>query len=91
MSTKDIQSRAREIKELMRLREELDAEITTLQDEIKAEMTAQRIEEMTAGEYKIRWTTVKSMRLDSKALKSAYADLYSQYSKESVSRRFSIA
>lgn len=71
--------------------EELAAEITAIQDAIKAEMTERNAKELTAGSFKIRWKAVKSKRLDSKALKADYADLYARYSSETVTRRFSIA
>ena len=38
MSIKEIESKAKELQELKRLREELDAEMTALEDEIKAFM-----------------------------------------------------
>ena len=89
MSRNELQAKAKEVKELMRMREELDAEITSLQDTIKAELG--ETEEVIAGEYKIRWTTVISNRFDTTAFKGKYADLYGQFTKESVTRRFSIA
>ncbi|MCL2517273.1 MAG: hypothetical protein FWF15_01795 [Oscillospiraceae bacterium] len=89
MSINEITTKAREVKELIRMKEELEAEITSLQDEIKAHMGAD--EEVTAGEYKIRWTTVKSNRFDTTAFKTKYNDLYDQFTKESITRRFSIA
>ena len=52
MSTKDISQLAKEIKELTRMKEELDAEITALQDSIKAEMLCRGVDELAAGEYK---------------------------------------
>ena len=64
---------------------------SSIEDAIKAEMTARETEQMVAGEYKVRWTTAKSDRLDNKRLKAGHADLYKLYSKETVTRRFSIA
>ena len=40
MNIKNVEAKAREIRELKRLREELDAEISTAEDEIKAVMKA---------------------------------------------------
>ena len=68
MSTKDISQLAKELKELTRMKEELDAEITALLDSIKAEMLCRGVDELTAGEYKIRWTAVTSNRFDSTAV-----------------------
>ncbi|MBQ4569386.1 MAG: hypothetical protein IJA62_04970 [Ruminococcus sp.] len=70
---------------------ELDAEITAIEDSIKAEMTARGAEEMTIGIFKVRWTKVVSSRFDTSAFKKTHADLYGQYSRQIESRRFSIA
>ena len=71
--------------------EELAAEITSIEDAIKAEMTARDTEEMTVDVFKIRWTKVTSNRFDTTAFKKTHADLYAQYTKQTESRRFSIA
>ena len=71
--------------------EELTAAITSIQDEIKQEMHERNTDEIIAGEYKVRWKEVISKRFDSNSFKSKYADLYIQFIKESVTRRFSIA
>lgn len=89
MSTHELQSKVKELRELKRMREELNAEITAIEDAIKAEM--QDTTEVIAGEYKIRWTPVTSFRLDSKALKAALPDVYTRFMKETTCRRFSIA
>lgn len=91
MTNMEIQAKARELRELKAMADELTAEITAIEDTIKAELTARCVEEMAAGEYKIRWTTVTSSRFDSGAFKKALPDLYSQYCKPTVSRRFSVA
>jgi predicted phage-related endonuclease len=70
--------------------DELQAEITAIQDELKAELTAQDTDELHAGEYKIRFTTVTSNRFDSKSFKALYSELYKQFTKQTTSRRFSI-
>ena len=71
--------------------EELAAEITSIEDAIKAEMTAQGTDEMVVDVFKIRWTRVTSNRFDTTAFKKTHADLYAQYTKQTESRRFSIA
>ena len=91
MSTKDLQKKVRELKELQRMSEELAEEITSIQDEIKAEMLTRNPDEVIAGEFKIRWKEVTSNRFDTTAFKSKYAELYNQFVKTSTSKRFSIA
>lgn len=90
MSTKDIESKARELQELRRMKEELEAEITTLEDTIKAEMTARETEDMVAGAYRIKWTSFQSSRFDSTKFKKEHGELAQAYTKTTTSRRFSI-
>ena len=91
MSTKDLQTKVKELKELQRLSEELAAEITSIQDEIKAEMLSRHTDELNAGEYKVRWKEVVSNRFDSTAFKTMHNDLYSQFVRQTISKRFTIA
>ena len=91
MSVNELTSKVRELKVLKAMAEELQAEITTIEDVIKAEMTAQGTEELAVDIFKVRWTTVKSNRFDTTAFKTTHADLYGQYCKEITTRRFSVA
>ena len=91
MSTKTIETKVKEIKELSRMKEEIEVEIASLQDELKAELTERSTDELVAGEYKIRYKEVSSNRFDTTSFKSTHKELYEQYTKTTVSRRFSIA
>lgn len=91
MSTNELTGKVRELKELKAMVEELEQEITTIEDTIKAEMTARNTEEITVDVYKIRWISVTSNRFDTTAFKKTHADLYGQYLKQTESRRFSVA
>ena len=91
MSTIEITSKIEALKELEALIEEAKAEAETLRDEIKTEMLNRNTEEMEAGQYIVRWTSVLSQRFDSTAFKKAYGELYKDFTKQIASRRFSIA
>lgn len=91
MSTNELTSKIRELKELKAMAEEIAAEITTIEDAIKAEMTARETDEMMIDVYKIRWTRVKSNRFDSTAFKKAMPELAEKFTKTTETRRFSIA
>ena len=91
MSTNEITSKIEALKDLEALIEEAKAEAETLRDEIKAEMLNRNTEEMEAGQYIIRWTSVLSQRFDTTSFKKVYGDLYKEYTKQTASRRFSIA
>lgn len=79
------------LRELMRMREELDAEITALQDEIKAVMTADNVDELRGTDYKVTWKAYQTSRIDSKALKADLPDIAVKYTKTTTARRFLIA
>ena len=91
MSTVELTSKVQELKELKAMADSLQAEIATIEDAIKAEMTARDTEELQAGIFKVRWTTVISNRFDTTAFKLTHKDLYTQYTKQSTTRRFSVA
>ena len=66
-------------------------EIESLKDEIKAEMLHQNTEELSAGQYIVRWTSVLTNRFDTTAFKKEHGDLYKTFTKQIASKRFSIA
>lgn len=91
MSTTKITTKIESLRELEELIEEAKAEAETLRDEIKAEMMNRNTEEMTVGQYIIRWTSVLSNRFDTTGFKRAYGDLYKSFTKQTASRRFTIS
>ncbi|MBQ8617039.1 MAG: hypothetical protein IJ418_05940 [Clostridia bacterium] len=88
MSTKEITKTAAELMELRRMREELDAEIATLEDAIKKEMGDR--EQLIAGAFKVTWKSVTSSRFDSARFKKDHAELAEAYTKVTTARRFCI-
>ena len=70
--------------------DELRAEADSVRNSIKAEMEAREVEELVAGQYIIRWTSVLSNRFDSTAFKKVLPELYKAYTKQVASRRFTI-
>ena len=91
MSTIEIQSKVEALRELESLIEEAKAEAETIRDEIKAEMLNRNTEELNAGQYIVRWTSVLSNRFDSTAIKKVMPDVYKAYTKTVSSRRFTIS
>ena len=71
--------------------EEMKGEADSIRNAIKAEMEAREVEELIAGQYIIRWTSVLSQRFDTTGFKKTHADLYKEFTKQVSSRRFSIA
>lgn len=91
MSTSELDSRIKELRELRRMADELNAEIENIQDGIKAEMSAREVDELAGSDWKTSWKLVKSRRFDSKAFKATHGELYDQYCSETASRRFTVA
>ncbi len=91
MSINEMESKIAKLQEWEILAEEAKAEAEALRDEIKAEMLTREAEEMEAGRYIVRWTPVLSNRFDTTTFKKEHAEMYKQYTKQTASRRFSIA
>ena len=91
MSTVEITSKIDALMDLETLIEEAKAEAEALRDEIKAEMLSRNTEEMEAGQYIVRWTSVLTQRFDTTAFKKVMPEVYKEYTKQVSSRRFSIA
>lgn len=89
MSTQEIESKVRELRQLQALIEEAQAEADAIRDAIKAYMG--NSEELRAGEYRITWKPVKSARIDTAALKKALPDVAQAFTRETTTRRFCVA
>lgn len=91
MSTNDLVMKVEKLKELEELLEEVKTEAESVRDEIKQEMLTQDTEELEAGQYIIRWTSVLTNRFDTTAFKKMLPNVYKAYTKQITSRRFTIA
>ncbi len=91
MASNEIIKKIEALNDLEALIEEAKAEAEAIKDDIKAEMMAQDTEELEAGQYIVRWSSVLAQRLDTTALKKALPEVYKAYLKQVASRRFSIA
>lgn len=91
MSTFEIASKIEALKEWECVIQEAQAEAEALRDAIKAEMLKRGTEELEAGRYIIRWTSILSNRFDSSAFKKEHSELYKQFTKQVASKRFSIS
>ncbi len=91
MNKEELIGKVRELKELKQMSDELAAEITSIEDELKAEMVAQDAEEMTVDVFKLRYKTVVSSRIDTTNLKRELPEVAERYTKQIKSRRFTIS
>lgn len=92
MSTVEVISKIQALKEWETMQEEAAAMVETLKDEIKQHMDSLGVETLEAGQYIARFTTVQSSRFDTKRFKDELGeDVYKRFTREVVSRRFSIS
>ena len=91
MSTTELTAQIENLRALEELIEEAKSEAETLRDTIKQEMLNRDTEELTVGQYIVRWTSVLSLRFDSTAFKKVMPDVYKAYTKQVASRRFTIS
>lgn len=69
MSRNELVAKIEALNEWEAVIEEAKAEAEAIRDSIKAEMLEQDTEELTAGQYIVRWTSVISNRFDTTAFK----------------------
>lgn len=91
MSRNELVAKIEALNEWEAVIEEAKAEAEAIRDSIKAEMMERDTEELTAGQYIVRWTSVISNRFDTTAFKKVMPDVYKTYTKAVSSRRFSIS
>ena len=91
MATNEIISKLTELAELRKMADELTAEIEAIQDEIKAHMTAEETDTLTAGAFKVTWKAITSTRIDTTALRKDLPEVWQEYGKTTTTRRFNIA
>ena len=83
-----LEEACKEYKELLRMREDLEAEMEATAAQIK-EIMGDR-ETVTAGPFKASNKLVTSSRLDSKGLKAAFPDLVARFTRSTQYRRFTV-
>lgn len=91
MTNKQLDNRVKKLQGIEAQMKELEEQAEAIRAEIKADLESKGEDEHDTGSFIIRWKEIISRRLDSKALKAALPDVFAAYSKESSSRRFSIA
>lgn len=91
MTERMIENRVNKLRELEAQQKELEAAAEAIRAELKADMEEKGLDELKTKNFILRWKEIISNRLDSKALKAAFPDVYGQFCKASTSRRFTIA
>ncbi len=91
MSKNELVAKIEALAEWEAVMEEAKAEAEAIRDSIKAEMLERDTEELKAGKYIVRWTSVLSNRFDTTGFKKVYGELYKAFTKQTESRRFTIS
>lgn len=81
----------RELKSLKLMAKELADEIAKLETSLKTEMESRQTEKMTIDVFTLSYITVVTHRIDTTAIKKELPDIAARYTKESSSKRFTIA
>ena len=88
MSNPNMEAKVKELMELKRMKEEIEAEIAAAEDEIKKVMGDE--ETLIAGAFKVDWKTVISSRIDTTALRKALPEIAEKFMKQTTTRRFCV-
>lgn len=87
----NIDSTMKELAEYIRMGEEIAANIEALRDVLKSYMQETGKDTLTGTEHKAIYKAVTSSRIDTAALKKAYPDIVTAYTKTTETKRFTFA
>lgn len=91
MTNRQLDNRIKKLQAIEAQQKELEAQANAIRSELKAELEANGEDEHQTGNFVIRWKEIISSRIDSKALKAAFPDIAGQFTRQTTSRRFTIA
>lgn len=91
MATNELISKLNDLAQLRRMADDLDAEITAIQDESKAHMAAAQTDTLTAGAFRVVWKSVTSTRIDTAALRRELPEVWQEYGKTTTTKRFTVS
>lgn len=90
MSRFEIENRVAELKRLENAIEDISSKAEALRNEIKNEMNLRGVEELSAGSYIVKFTSVLTSRFDTKKFKDNFGEIYHLFVRQVPSKRFSI-
>ncbi|MBQ4557235.1 MAG: hypothetical protein IJA60_06280 [Clostridia bacterium] len=91
MTTREMVNQIEALNEWENIITQAQKEADAIRESIKNEMIARDTEELAAGAYIVRFTSILSNRFDTTAFKKVYGEIYKQFTKQTASRRFSIS
>lgn len=87
LTSRQIDNRILKLQEMESEKKRIEKEIESIKAEIKEAMKG--AEAIETGKFVIRNTVTITNRLDTKAIKKEMPEIYNQFTKESISTRFS--
>lgn len=90
MSIFELDIKAKEYLEIVAKISELEALKKSMQEIFQNVMIENGNEILTGTNWRATWHNTKTERIDTKALKQALPDIYKEYSKTTVSTRFTL-
>lgn len=91
MTERQIENRVKKLQEIEAQRKALEEQAEAIKTELREDLESKGVDELKTKNFLIRWKEVISNRLDGKALKAAFPDVYSQFTKQTSCRRFTVA
>ena len=91
MTEKMIEARIKRLRAIEAQQQELTAKADAIKAELQQDMETKGTEELRTKNFIVRWKAIISSRLDSKALKEALPDIYGLYTRQTATKRFTIA
>lgn len=90
MTNDNLDIRIKEYFDILDQIAELQSIAESIKDEVKSAMVESESEELEGSGWRATWHNTTTCRLDQKALKAQYPDVYSSFTKESKSTRFTL-
>ena len=90
MTNDSLDMRIKEYFEILDQIAELQNFAESIKDEVNSAMVESESEEIEGIGWRATWHNTTTCRLDQKALKAQYPDVYSSFIKESMSTRFTL-
>ena len=92
MSNTELHSKVQELRELRRMASELEREIESIQNELKAHMDRMGVDRLEGTDFTITWKEVQTSRFDKAAFVNTFGtDYYVSFCKTTTTRRFCVA
>ena len=90
MTNLELIEKVESLKEWQALLTDAQEQVETIKDELKHHLDSLGVESLEVSTYVLRWTSVTTNRIDTGLLRKTLPDVAAQFTRASISRRFSI-